>query len=261
MKLYYDEEYNILKDIHDLTPSECLIISDQEGTTAYDEAAKIIDDILSENGLSRWADNSKSKFPPDLINEQDLLAMEVMRVDDHSSNGKKNPVLAKQRAMSEEARGLVEQMPNHPPLIINAITDLPTERDHNYRFYYSSFQRTLRKHLSKLPQYKENYPNSKIIFCVFDETSGVYFERATAMSDFGAGGRIHLPFCDKRFLDEFMESDLDYLMWYIPYNHYETIGAHLTLPHLIIFDIKNAKKNPDFKRLDYDEKMMVSNEK
>ena len=54
-------ELNILKDIHKLEPSECLIISDDEGTEKYYKAASIIDDILSDSGLEKWKDNSKSK--------------------------------------------------------------------------------------------------------------------------------------------------------------------------------------------------------
>ena len=260
MKLYHDKEYNILKDIHELHPSECLIFSDDEGTELYYSAAQIIDDILADDGLSKWKDNSKSNLPPDLINEKDALIMEVMRVDDHSPDGKKNPVLARQRQMSEEARPLVEQLPEAANLFINAVTDLPTEQDHNYKFYYSSFQRTLRKHMSKLPTYRKNYPNSRTIFLVFDETSGIYFEKAF-LQDGQVIGRPHFPFCDNRFLNEFINSDLDFLIWYIPYNHYESKGGHLILPRLILFDIKNARNCPLLKRIDYDDDKMISNEK
>ena len=260
MKLYHDNEFNILKDVNELEPSECLIISDDEGTEKYYKAASIIDDILSDSGLEKWKDNSKSKFPPDLINEEDSLMMEVMRVDDHSPDGKKNPVLAKQREMSEEARPFVEQFPKDVPLFINAVTDLPAEQDHNYKFYYSSFQRTLRKHLSKLEIYKKNHSNKRTIFLVFDETSGVYFEKASAENG-QIIGRIHFPFFDTRFLNEFINSDLDFLMWYIPYNHYESAGGHLTLPRLILIDIKNARDGVILQRYEYDESKMISNEK
>ena len=42
MKLYHDSELNILKDIHELEPSECLIISDDEGTEMYYKAALLM---------------------------------------------------------------------------------------------------------------------------------------------------------------------------------------------------------------------------
>lgn len=260
MKLYHDSEINILKDIRELEPSECLIISDDEGTENYYKVVSIINGILSDSGLAKWKDNSKSKFPPDLINEEDSLMMEVMRVDDHSPDGSKNPVLARQREMSEEVRPFMERFPEDTPLFINAVTDLPTEEDHNYRFYYSSFQRTLRKHLRKLGTYQRNYPNMKIIFLVFDETSGVYIEKAFVENG-EIMGRLHFPFFDTRFLNEFIDSDLDYLMWYIPYNHYETKGNHIILPRLILIDIKNARDRVILQRCEYDENKMISNEK
>ena len=260
MKLYYDNEFNILKDIHKLEPSECLIISDDEGTENYSYAASIIYGIISDSGFLKWKDNSKSLFPPDLINEEESLMMEVMRVDDHSPDGKRNPVLSKQRKMSEEVRPFMEQLPKDIPLIINAVTDLPTNEDHNYKFYYLSFKRTLRKHLSKLCAYQKNHPDKKIIFLVFDETSGVYYERGF-VDNGQVWGRPHFPFFDARFLDEFIDSDLDYLMWYIPFNFYETSGDHITLPHLILIDIKNARKGIVLQRYEYDEDKMISNEK
>ena len=260
MKLYYDNEINILRDIHELVPSECLIISDDVGTENYFSTAFIIDEIISDSGFEKWKDNSKSKYPPDLINEEDSLMMEVMRVDDHSPDGRKNPVLARQREMSEEVRPFMEQFPEDVPLIINAVTDLPTEEDHNYKFYYSSFQRTLRKHLSKLGTYRRNHPDKKIIFLVFDETSGVYFEKVFVENG-EIMGRLHYPFFDTRFLNEFIDSDLDYLMWYIPYNHYETKGNHIVLPRLILIDIKNARDGVILQRCEYDENKMISNEK
>lgn len=46
--------------------------------------------------------------------------------------------------------------PNTKRFIMNVVTDLPTEEDHNYKFCYLSFQRTVRKHLSKIHEYKKN---------------------------------------------------------------------------------------------------------
>ena len=260
MRLYYDNEFNILKDIHELEKSECLIISDDIGTENYFSTASIIDDIISDSGFVKWKDNTKSKFPPDLINEEDSLMMEVMRVDDHSPDGKKNPVLAKQRKMSEKIRPLLEQFPKDVRIIINAVTDLPTEKDHNYKFYYSSFQRTIRKHLSKLSTYRKNHPNKKMIFLVFDETTGNYFEKAFVQEN-QLIGRPHIPFFDKRFLNEFIDSTIDYLMWYIPYNHSETMGAQISLPRLTIIDIKNARNGVMLQKYEYDENKMISSEK
>ena len=260
MKAYFDSEYNILKDIHGLNSSTCLIISDNEKSKNYHKTSRIIDRILDNKAFSNWKDNSKSPLPPDLINEADSLVMEVMRIDDHSPDGIKNPVLAKERQMLKEAEKFIDGLPTNARLVVNAITDLPTDEDHNYKYYYSSFQRTLRKHLSKLDKYKNNFPNKKVIFLVFDETSGVYSEAYNRIGE-QVLARLHFPFFDNRFLNEFIDSDLDYLMWYIPYNNYYSNGNHITLPHLVFIDIKNARNGEVLQRLDYDETKMISNER
>ena len=260
MKLDYDIELNILEDIHELDSKQCFIFSDEDGSDNYLKTVKIIDDILSDEYLNKWMDNTQSQFPPDFINEEDSLLMEVMRIDDHSPDGKKNPNLSRQRSMRKEVEKVREMFPNAKRFFMNAVTDLPTDEDHNYKNYYSSFQRTVRKHLSKLDEYKKNHPNKKMIFLVADETSGIYFE-AAKKNDMAFCGRPHLVFLDKRFVNEFIDSDLDYLILYCPYNHFNTIEHHDELPQLTIFDIKHMKNNKSVELFDYDEDRMVSCEK
>lgn len=260
MRLDYDIELNILEDIHELDSDQCFIFSDEEGSDNYLKTAKIIDDILNDEYLNKWVDNTKSQLPPDFINEEDSLLMEVMRIDDHSQDGKKNPNLSRQRSMLKEAETMKEMFPNAKRFFMNAVTDLPTDEDHNYKNYYSSFQRTVRKHLSKLEGYKKNHPNKKMIFLVADETSGIYFESITK-NDKYAYGKPHLVFLDRRFINEFINSDLDYLILYCPYNHFNTIEKHKSLPQLTIFDIKNMKNNKCVPIYDYDEARMISSEK
>lgn len=260
MKLDYDIELNILEDIHELDYSQCIIFSDKDGSSNYLVAEKIIKDILNGDYLNKWKDNTASQFPPDFINEEDSLIMEVMRIDDHSSDGKKNPNLSKQRSMSKKIEMMRNKMSNTQRCFMNVVTDLPTDEDHNYKNYYSSFQRTIKKHLSKLEKYKNNYPNKKTIFLVVDESSGIYVE-AIVRNDMAVVGMPHLVFLDRRFINEFIDSDLDYLIFYCPYKNFKTLGGCVELPKLIIFDIKNMKLNDCIPIHDYDESKMISSEK
>ena len=250
----YDKEINILEDLHDLESNECFIVSDKINSKNYLNTAKIIDSILAETYIDEWIDNSKSPLPPDFINKENHLIMEAMRFDDHSSDGKHNPVLARERSMAEEAIEIRKLYPN-ARFMANAVTDLPTEEDHNYKNLYTGFQRTIRKHLSKLETYKNNYPNCKTIFLVLNETSGTYFESVN-----GPLGRIHLIFFDNRFLNEFVNSDLDYLILFSPYNHFEALELKEELPKAVIFDIKHLKNSKILQRIEYDEDKMMSNE-
>lgn len=255
MPTNYDNEQKILDEIHELEPSSCLILSDEIDSKNYQKTAEILETILSHDYLERWHNNSKSQLPPDFINDFDSLMMEVMRIDDHSSDGKNNPVLKKEKERYKELKSIMHLFPNAKNVFCNPVTDLPTDEDHNYKFYYSSFQRTVRKHSSKIEKYRMNHPNKKLIFLVMDETSGIYFEIQDKSSHLG---RPHLPFFDNRFLNEFIDKDIDYLIFYSPFNHFETLQHHDELPHLVIFDVKHLNNSKMMQFIDYDESKMKS---
>ncbi len=255
LKTNYDDEIDIISEVHNLEPGECLILSDKECSAHYIKTAEILDSILSQDYLKRWKDNSLSNLPPDFINEKDSLMLEVMRIDDHSPDGKKNPVLRREKEMHKELEqsGILKMFPNAQKIICNPVTDLPTGEDHNYKNYYKSFQRTVRKHASKIETYRKNYPNHELIFLVMDETSGIYFEIQKEMC-----GKPHLVFFDRRFVTEFIDKNIDYLIWFMPYNYFEMADSHEPLPHLVIYDVKNLKNSTMMQYIDYDENKMKS---
>ena len=106
-----------------------------------------------------------------------------------------------------EQSGILEMFSNAQKIICNPVTDLPIDEDHNYKNYYKSFQRMVRKHASKIEAYRTNHPNKELIFLVMDETSGIYFEIQKEMC-----GKPHLVFFDNRFVYEFIGKDIDYLI-------------------------------------------------
>lgn len=255
VKTNYDDELKIIEEVHNLVPNECLILSDKENSDNYLKTVGILDSLLDDDYLVNWKDNSSSRFPPDFINEKDSLMLEVMRIDDHSPDGKVNPVLAKEKQMHKELEDILKLFPNVENIFCNPVTDLPTDQDHNYKNYYKSFQRALRKHISKIGKYRTYHPNKKLVFLVMDETSGVYFETKDNLK-----GRLHLAFFDNKFVSEFIEADIDYLILYSPYNYFCTREPHQELPHLVIFDVKNLKNGDMMHYFDYDENHMKSSE-
>lgn len=90
-----------------------------------------------------------------------------------------------------------------------------------------------------------------------DETSGVYFETIDRSQTLG---RLHLVFFDERFVSEFIDKDIDYLILYTPYNYFDTLGEHEELPHLVIYDVKNLKNSEIMQHYVYDENRMKSTE-
>lgn len=256
MPTNFDDENKILDYLNRFETDECLIISDKIDSDNYKKTEKIIESLLDENYMNIWKDNSKSLLPPDFINKEDNIMMEVMRIDDHSSDGKNNPVLQKEKQMNKELNTLLGDLPKTVSVFCNPVTDLPTEIDHNYTNYYLSFQRVVRKHASKITKYRKNYPNKELIFLVMDETSGVYFESVNMLQS-----KLHLVFFDNRFVSEFIDLDIDYLIMFMPYNYFNTLEYHNELPHIVIFDIKHLKNGKMMKFIDYDEAKMISSEK
>ena len=149
-KTNYDNEVDIIQEIHELDSKECKIISDFEGSHNFQDTISVLGTILADDYLKKWKDNSASLFPPDFLNDSDSLMLEVMRIDDHYPDGKKNPVLVKEKQMHKDLQPLLKHFPNIKHVFCNAVTDLPTEEDHNYRNYYKSFKRTINKHAERI---------------------------------------------------------------------------------------------------------------
>lgn len=121
----------------------------------------------------------KSDLPPDFYSDNCKLMMDVMRVDDHTHKVKGkfiNETNAKESKIQNELKssGLKDNFPN-ANFIVNAITDLPTEKDHRYLWYKEMFTRVLSEYNKKVELYNKNHPGYKIIFFVFDESSQ-YFQ-------------------------------------------------------------------------------------
>ena len=69
-------------------------------------------------------------------------------------------------------------------------------------------------------------------------------------------GQVHLWFADKRFVEVFQSSEIDYLIWYAPYKLIQSAGSAPQLPVACVFDCKMI----DFNLIDYDPIHMVSSE-
>ena len=205
----------------------------------------------------------KSAPPPDFYSDKYKLMMDVMRVDDHTHKIKGkfvNETNAKESKIQNELKisGLKDNFPN-TNFIVNAITDLPTEKDHNYSWYKESFERVLNEHNKKVELYKKNHPGYKIIFFVFDEST-LYFETIEKINSVKSGmsveGKVHLFFQDASFLNFIKNLNIDYLIWYAPYKYAQAIDGIIDLPKVVIFKIKDI----NIEAVYYNKNMMISAE-
>ena len=256
-KLWEDKEVNLI-ELFRLHPREenrpVWRFPDTEETRKV--MTSIIDDEIWKN---EWVDSShKCNPPPDFYSDSQKLMMEVMRIDDHAfeQDGKiQNPTIKNESTKAKELRELLKLSPD-AQLIINSPTDLPSLQDHNYRFYKYNFKRVIEKHIEKIPIYKSNHPGCKLIFFVYDESS-MYCQTDTPNRSIKHCEPIkaspHEWYYDKAFTKVFLNSEIDYLIWFTPHKQIVSIPPVIS-PLACVFDCKQK----DMPLIDYPEDYMMS---
>lgn len=191
--------------------------------------------------------------------------MEVMRFDDQAKDhGKIHATKIKESNMLEELKGLdLENVfPNLEKIVVNGNSNLQTDEDHNYVRFRDNFIRVISKHSKKVVNYRKNHPGFKLIFFIFDESSGIYFEnKNTFKSKLKVGAFIeakpHFYWVDSSFIQAIKNCNADYLIWFKPYNFFETpSGINSELPKIIIYDVCNFQVDT----VSYDSNLMISSE-
>lgn len=262
---FYDDERMIIEDFQMVSNSEVFFPFCSCG------AIEALKSVRNTKKWANWTYNAgKADPPPDFFSEKYHLMMEVMRIDDHAFVNEKgvliNPVNMRESKIQREIREKIKSSQPDADLdsikiIVNAVTDLPSAEDHNYQFYCGNFRRALEKHIKKIPLYRSNHPDKKLIFFVFDESTAyvqvdnpeLVKRGPVALEPFEAESVWH--FMDKRFLDVFRNADVDYLIWYTPYKIF--YGSPVQPPKVCVFDVKNYRYNS---LVAYPEKLVMSAE-
>lgn len=259
---YLDSEKSIIKHFQMVNPKSVCFFNENK------KSIKVFESIHNQENWKQWIESAgKSDPPPDFFSDIYKYMMEVMRVDDHSYKNRKgkvvNPTNSHIRDVEKEIvqSGIMEICPN-AELMINAFTNLPTDEDHNYRYYYKNFARIVEHHKKRIDLYKKNHPNYKVIFFIMDESSG-YF-KAEDINDITKEKKIggmtlgtpHFHFMDNKFIRVFENSDIDYLIWYTPFKLINSTVGKIDLPEVCVFDIKRPVKQS----IEYDENYMISAE-
>lgn len=260
---YFDNESNIISFFQD-TPYDLVFFPRK--TKA---AIKVFRSIHDEDKWRNWIKSSgKADPPPDFYSDEDGLMMDVMRIDDHTrtTEGGKvvNPVNQKESRIYRELRekGLIDKLSSPSIVFINATTDLPSKEDHNYTFYYTCFQRVIKKHIDSIDLYRKNHPDHKIVFFVMDESAGYIqalneqMANTTIVPGQAYEFYLYCQFWDKKFIDAFRGTDIDYLIWYCPFKHFES-NMPLDMPEVCVYDIKKLPKKFG---ITYPENLIISAE-
>lgn len=257
---FYEKEKNLIEMLQDVPYYNTVLLP--RGIKTKILYSKIHNKLKWKR---HWIDSSaKDALPPDFYSDKYKLMIEVMRVDDHGfkKNGKyRNPSYERERELENRIRNMTEDEETFNSLEIFIVpkTGLPTYEDHNYKYYLENFRRTIEKHKNKIANYKENHPGYKIIFYVFDESSAYFVPEDEKIKLLKSGekalGFVHQYYKDKAFLQAFLDSDIDYLIWHTPFKLVQTMGnVSINMPKICVYDCKKAVK----KTIDYNPEAMVS---
>ena len=264
---YFDKEDNILEQFRELDNSECYPING--------ETVEIFPLVRDETNWKFWTNSSgKSDMPPDYYCDEFKLMMEVMRVDDHAYQLKKkgktkiiDPVAVRESEMRKELKssGILDNFPDVEILTVAKLPKLQTDDFRNYMRYKENFIRVIDKHRESIQLYRKNHPGYKLIFFIMDE-SEEYIEVETESIANEKGyvgknmhGKRHYPFLDEDFINPLIGSDIDFLVWYMPYKLIEISKSEFAdpLPKVCIIDVKKIKTDmPQLYK--YDEKRTIS---
>ena len=205
-----------------------------------------------------YTDNSGHDcYPPDYYSDDCKIMFDVMRINDSEKKKSYNPVMKKERELEKEIREAfagtnISERALTNGLVINTQPDENYDKAHNYRQYCRQYLRTIKKHLEQVVFCRKVHPGHKMGFLIFDETD-LYMElenifEATKPWIPGTEARVvdlHFPLRDKTFMQPLLDSDLDFVIWAMPYKLYS--GGPYELPRLCVVDLKNYDKNVYYK--------------
>ena len=260
----FDKEEKIISFLHYVSKKEIQF---------YPKNLKYNIKIKSIINKKSWGDcinsSGKSEPPPEFYNPKEKIMMDIMRIDDHAFINKNGKIINYHNQRESKLRRKIISMnpslknaSDQGRLIINPIvSDIPVDMDHNYKFYINNAKRIVKKHIDKVENYKKQHRGYQLVFLVFDESSP-YIEKINESDILDAPGQIikaypHLWWADKNIMNILKESNVDYVIWFTPFKHFDSLEK-VELPKVVIFDVK---KYPYEKLKEYNLNKMESLEK
>lgn len=241
------------------------------------EEAELRSIIQSKNFWNEWIDTSAHNAPPpDFYSDKYGLMMDVMKIEDNTRKGKKgklyNPKAEKESQVYRKFKNAGVITSETQDVVINAVTDLPTMEDHQFKWYFDSFERVVSSHNNKIPLYQQNHKNFKTIFFVYDESTAytqllagqTYIIPEKGQINYVSPSQLHFYAHDIKFQSIIKNSDADYMIWYAPYKYYDKLSdgfRRLKQPiyRAAIIDVKALKSGKSHSK-NYIHGLMISAE-
>lgn len=208
--------------------------------------------LFKEIKEAEWTDNTATR--PDFIS--DNMMIELFEIDDivTTKKGKNNPQRKADARALRDIQNFIEQIGRenlNPDLKIiasgdtrfnpetDSYEDEETENHHNYQAYIDNFQRVCSKHIDSIPAYRSNFPDKKIGFMIYDNST--YYTSRQVMNPREA--LLNLPFFDENFMKLFIQSDVDFVIWAFDnkylYTQDDPHGLKSFLPDVVVISKDN----------------------
>lgn len=233
---HYDDEENIIRLLQSIPLKEVHLVNPTR------PGKKFFFSLYRERNFENWTNNSgKNVPPPDFFSKKYKYMLEVMRTDDYmSGNGSPNALESKFLKKIEDMRrekGLPSLKESNIHMLV--IPDMSKASENGYSIYIENFKRIVKRHIDKIKIYRENHPDYKLGFLIFDEAPGylqVRGKKMKAKAGEPVSGFAHFHFMDKNLVESFWEADVDFIIWMTPYKNLS--GNPRVYPQICVFDMK-----------------------
>ncbi len=246
---HFDDEINIIRHLQWMKRRKIYFVNPTW------EVKKFFYSLYKERKFRKWVNSSgKNELPPDFFSEKYRYMLEVMRVDDFVP-GNKSPNALESKIVKElddllREKGLPPAKESNIQMFI--IPDMSKGSKNGYKIYVENFKRIVKKHLDKIDKYRINHPGYKLGFLIFDESPG-YWQANEPNVKRKPGERIagfpHLFVRDKKFIENFLDKDLDFVIWMTPYKNLPENPPFY--PEISVFDLKKYEKQKE-QLIEYD---------
>lgn len=207
----YDKEFEVFNMIIDL-PIEEIQYTQKDELELFNNMKDVI----------YWKDNTKER--PDIINDKYKTMIECMQINDYTKNGQINNYAKDNNEKIKEidkAMNLKHTFPNLKSILIS--NEVPQEYC-SIDNYKKMIHKVIGKHIGKIQYYREKYNNYELVFLIIDLTETNYGMELQKNAKFATEVAIYHPIIDEEVMSVFLDKDVDYILWYRPFQQLSTIN-------------------------------------